>query len=322
MARLSVLAILVLIVALGACDPFGLPATRALEQGAADMLSSAGSYEMSGAYTQAGASWTLDLQFARPASMHIVLTRQGVKLEAVLVGKDVYFRGQQFLASQLAQNPLAPSLVQAAGNAWWKNSVFAPPSMPDFMDGASVRSTFLGSAVSQRVDHQAVGGVDAVELSGVRANVYIASSPPFHLLRVHLKPGVQVDGVTDADLTYSNVGKDFGIVAPTDVIDFSNLSTLPPLYSVEAVDASACTPSQCLVSARVRNLGGLTAARGPSTVNFTMRAPGSSTPIGSCSATVQPDVGYNSTTTVSCTITGQPVNAATVTATADNPGRA
>jgi hypothetical protein len=36
---------------------------------------------------------------------------------------------------------------------------------------------------------------------------------------------------------------------------------------------------------------------------------------------VQPDVGYNSTTTVSCTVSAQAVNAAVITATADNPGR-
>ena len=43
--------------------------------------------------------------------------------------------------------------------------------------------------------------------------------------------------------------------------------------------------------------------------------------LGGCIATVQPDVGYNATTTASCTIAGQPVNAAVVTAVADNPGR-
>ena len=46
--------------------------------------------------------------------------------------------------------------------------------------------------------------------------------------------------------------------------------------------------------------------------------------LGSCQAQVRPDVGYNSTTGVSCTIggvSGAP-NAAIVTATADNPGQA
>jgi hypothetical protein len=47
--------------------------------------------------------------------------------------------------------------------------------------------------------------------------------------------------------------------------------------------------------------------------------------LGSCQARVQPDVGYNSTTTVGCTmggVNGQQVSAAIVTAAADNPGHA
>jgi hypothetical protein len=47
-------------------------------------------------------------------------------------------------------------------------------------------------------------------------------------------------------------------------------------------------------------------------------------PVGRCQTPVVPDVGYNATTTVSCTIndvTVQLSNAATVTATPDNPGR-
>jgi hypothetical protein len=47
--------------------------------------------------------------------------------------------------------------------------------------------------------------------------------------------------------------------------------------------------------------------------------------LGTCSAQVSPDVGYNATTTVTCTFANldlQQANAATVTASADNPGRA
>ena len=317
----SVIAIVALLVATAACDPFGLPSTRSLESGAADMLSRARSYEISGTYASGTAQRKIDLQFARPSSRRLTVSDGTAQLEAIIVGNDAYFRGKDFLAAKLGSNPLAPGLVEAAGSAWWKDSVTLVPSLPDFMDGVTFRATFLGSAVTARTDHQTVAGVDAVELSGTRADVYIASAAPFHLLRVHLKPGVQVDGMTQADFTYSNAGKDFGIAAPTEVIDFTNLSTLPPIYTVEAVDTSACG-SPCVVTARVRNLGGLTGAKGPSTINFTMRAPGGTTPIGSCSAIVQPDVGYNATTTASCTIAGQAVNAAVITAVADNPGRA
>jgi len=181
-------------------------------------------------------------------------------------------------------------------------------------------ATFLGSAATQRTDHQPVGGLDAVELSGARADVFIASASPYQLLRVHLKKGVVVDGISDADLKYSNVDHDFKISAPTDVIDFGNLSTLPPIYTVISVDTSGCG-SPCVVSAKLKNLGGMTGASAPSTITFAMNDAANGQALGSCQARVQPDVGYNATTTVSCTIAGQATNAAVVTATADNPGR-
>lgn len=285
------------------------------------MLNSTRSYEISGSYGSAAAPWTIDQQLTRPNARHVLLDHQDLKVEAIIVGKDAYFRGQAFMASRLGQNPDVPGLVQAAGNAWWRDTVSLVPSLPDFTDGATFRATFLGSAVTERADHRPVRGVDAVELSGVRADVFIATAPPYHVLRVHLKPGVQVDGLLEADLTYTNVDKDFAIAAPKDVIDFANLSTLPPIYTVLSVDTSGCG-SPCVVSARVKNLGGTTGAKGPSEIEFVMRAPGSATPIASCTAFVQPDVSYNSTTTVSCTLNVQASNAAVVTASAHNPGHA
>jgi hypothetical protein len=68
----------------------------------------------------------------------------------------------------------------------------------------------------------------------------------------------------------------------------------------------------------------MTGARAPSTITFTMTDTASQQPVGQCQTQVVPDVGYNATATVSCTIddvTAQRSNAATVTATPDNPGR-
>ena len=306
--------------ALSACDPFGLPATRALENGAAGMLTSATSLEIAGDYLEAGARWTIDLQIARPAARHVLVTNpQGEKVEAIIVGRDAYFRGQQFLAKHLGSDPLSQSLAKAAGSAWWKDTADLVPNLPELTDGATFRSTFLGSAVTRRTDHQSVDGVDAVELSGTRADVFIASAPPYPLLRIHLNKDAVIDGISDGDLHFSNVNHDFRITAPTDVINFSNLSTLPPIYTVVSVDTSGCG-SPCVVAAKVKNLGGVAAAIAPSTVTFTMTDPASKQTLGTCQAKVQPDVGYNSTTTVSCTVSAQAVNAAVITATADNPG--
>lgn len=320
-AQAKLVPALALIVALAAaCDPFGLPATRALEGGVQSMLTSAKSFELAGDYTAEGARWTIDIQLTRPDSRHVTVKSSVDEVEAIIVGGNAYFRGQAFLAKHLGSDPLSQNIARAAGNAWWKDVASLVPSFPDLTDGAVFRTNFLGPAVTTRTDHQAVGGVDAVELSGARADVYIASASPYQLLRVHLKQGVVVDGISDADLRYTNVDHDFGITAPPDVIDFGNLSTLPPIYTVVSVDTSGCA-TPCVVSARLKNIGGVTGARAPSSVTFTMTDPTTKQVIGTCSATVQPDVGFNATTNVSCAMSGRPVNAAVVTATADNPGR-
>jgi len=316
----QVLGLALVMAALAACDPFGLPSTRSLESGAASMFTTATSYEMKGSYTAAGADWTVDMQYTRPSKRHLTVGSASEQVEAVIIDGDAFYRGQAFLAKHLGSDPLSQSIARVAGNAWWKDTAGLVPTFQDLTSEAAFRSNFLGPAVDKRTDHQLVDGIDAVELSGRRADVFIASAPPYRLLRVHLKEGVVVDGIAGADLRFSNVDKDFGIAAPTDVINFSNLSTLPPIYRVSSIDTSACG-SPCTVSATLRNLGGTVGARAPSTVTFTMTDPISKQALGTCTATVESDVGYNSSTTVSCTINAKPVNGAVVTATVENPGR-
>jgi len=269
-------------------------------------------------------TWTVDLQLSRPGAQHITVSGTNLKVEVVVVGGAAYFRGHQFLADHMGTDPLSQDLVKAAGNAWWKGSAGQVPQLPDLTDGATFRATFLGPAVTQRTDHVTVDGIDAVELSGARADVFIAAQAPYNLMRVHMNKKVVIDGISDGDFKYGNFDKDFGIAAPKDVIDFSNLSTLPPIYTVVSVDTSGCL-SPCVVSALLKNLGGMTAAVAKSTVTFTMTDSVSKRVLGTCSTQVSPDVGYNASTTVTCTFANLDIhqaNAATVTATADNPGRA
>lgn len=311
--------------ATAACDPtlgLTLPSERALEDGAANGLAESKSFEVKGSYaTGSGPIWNVDLQYT-PGAQHANASSAGVSVEAIILGPVAYFRGQSFLASHLGNDPLSQNLVKVAGNAWWMGAPGYIPAMKEFTDGATFRSTFLGSANTRRSDHQSVDGQDAVELSGTRADIYIAAAPPNRLLRVHLKSGAVVDTLSDADLHYSRYNAVGLIKAPTDVIDFSNLSTLPPIYTVLSVDTSACA-APCAVSAVLKNLGGPTGATGPSIVTFTLAAAVSGTQLGTCQAAVVPDVGYNATTTVSCTINvaTPPENAAVVTASVNNPGR-
>jgi hypothetical protein len=267
---------------------------------------------------------TVDFEFVRPGTEHILVTGTRTKVEAIVIGAEAYFRGNDFLSSHMGADQLSRNLVRVAGNSWWKGSVGDAPQLPDLTNGSSFRATFLGTVITQRKDHASVDGLDAVVLSGPRADVYIAANPPYRVLRVVTKNGVFVDGITDADLRFGDFDRDFGIAVPKDVIDFSNLSTLPPLYTVVSVDTTGCA-SPCAVSVLLKNLGGLALAQAPSSVTFTLTDPATGKVVSSCKAQVRPDVGYNSTTTVGCTIPGVDggqVNSAVVTAVADNPGHA
>ncbi len=301
----------------------GAPTTRALEQAAADSLSATSSFEVTGTYLEGTAPLRTDLQVTRGGALRIVFNAGTPnQLEAIIDGGQSYFRGQRYLASHLGSDPASQSLAAAAGTSWWKSAIASVPAMPDFLDGAAFRAAFLGSAVRSRTDHVTIDGADTVDLSGPRADVYIGETSPHRLVHLRMKSGVMVDGIYGADFHYGAYDRDFGIQPPADVIDFSNLSTLPPVYTVVSVDTSACA-SPCVVSAQVMNLGGERGAAGPSTVTFTMSDAATGAVLARCETGVVPDVGYNETTTVTCTMSataGAP-NAAIVTATAQNPGR-
>ena len=322
MVRTGVAAVALALV-LAACSlPFdlGQPTTRSLESEAADALGPSATFTVHGTYTVRSATWTIGITFARPDRESLDVKGPDGQVDAIVVGSQAYFRGQAFLAQHMGSDPQAQALVRAAGNAWWKGSTALLPAMPDLTTGAGFRTTFLGAAVTHRTNDVPVDGVDTVELSGPRADVYIRSTEPHQLVRVRMKPGASIDGIAGADLGYGGFNAALAIAAPADVIDFTNLSTLPPIYTIVSVDTSRCS-SACVVSAELRNLGGSTGARAASTVTFTLTSGGASA--GSCSIQVNPDVGYNGTTSVTCTIaySGQLASGANVTATVDNPGR-
>jgi len=314
------------LVTLAACDlPFGLglPTIQALNSGAGDSLDAAGSFRITGVYTESATVWKMDLEMVRPGSEHLFLSAQDVNLEAILTAGRSYFRGRQFLVSHMGSDPYSQSLVQAAGDNWWSGlPAAAPPTLVDFTKGSSLRSTFLGTAVTSRTDHVAVGGVPAIELSGPRADVFLSEAPPYRVMRIRMKKGALVDGVSAADFVYSDFGRDFAIAAPAGALNFADLSTLPPVYTILSVDTSGCA-FPCVVSASLKNLGGKSGARAPSTVKFTMTDPQTNTVLGDCQVAVLPNVGHSATAMVSCTIAGvngADHNAAVVTATADNSG--
>jgi len=318
---------LAMVLLVSACEPplgVGLPTVRELESGAIARLASARSLEVAGSYLESGDAWDVDVQVVRAGAQHVLAVRGGVHVEAILIGKDGYFRSQELLAQQLNGDPASRSLAAAAGNGWWKGLVSSAPKLSDFTESDKVKATFINADLVSRRDHVAESGVDTAVLSGPRGDVYIREAAPHELVRLRMAPGATVDGITRADLRFSHYGADFNIVAPSSVINFADLSTLPPNYTVLSVDTAGCG-SPCVVRAAVKNLGGMTGAQSPSTIRFDMADLVSGAITGSCVAPVVPDVGYNSTATVSCTIAGATsvdFGAARVTATPINPGHA
>ena len=316
-----------MVLIVSACEPplgLGLPTVRELESGGIARLASAKSLEVAGSYLELGDAWDVDVQVVRAGAKHVLAARSGVHVEAILIGKDGYFRSQELLAQQLNGDPASRSLATAAGNAWWKGLVSSAPSLSDFTDSDKVKATFINADLVSRRDHVPESGLDTAELSGPRADVYVNEAAPHELVRLRMAPGATVDGITRADLRFSHYGADFNIVAPPSVINFADLSTLPPNYTVLSVDASGCG-SPCVVRAAVKNLGGKTGAKAPSTIRFDMTDLASGAVTSTCTATVVPDIDYNTTTTVSCTISGGAgvdFGAAKVVATPINPGHA
>ncbi|HEV2953090.1 MAG TPA: hypothetical protein VG015_03265 [Candidatus Dormibacteraeota bacterium] len=310
---------------LPACDlPFGLSLARTpdLLNGAATQLATASTFEVTGAYTVAGSPWLIDVQVVRPNTEHVKVNEKGIDLEGIQIGARAYFRGQAFLAQQLGSAPNVTNLVKAVGDRWWTSGSSTPPDFSAFTDPTRIKADFLNTLLVTRKDHLLVEGTDTAELSDPQQDLYVQEVSPHRLVRLHLKTGSTVAGISNGNIDFTNYGKDFGIVPPPEVIDFNNLSTLPPNYTVLSVDTSGCGISTCVVAAKVQNLGGTTGAMAPSTVSFAVVDTGSGKAIGNCVATVSPDLAYNATGVVSCVVPG--VSAASfvsaqVTATPTNP---
>ena len=211
----------------------------------------------------------------------MVITRANLHLDAIQVGPAEYFRGQQFAAERLGSDPVALAVVRAAATGWWKGLPGTVPALAEFTRGDAFRTAFLGAAVTRRTDGVEVGGVRAVELSGRRADVWVASGRPHRVLAVRLQAGVTVDGITGAVFQYGGYGSRVDIAPPSQVIDFSTLSVAPPIYTVLAVDTSACAAT-CVLAASLKNLGGSAPTVSPSTVRFTVTDPASGAPVGTC----------------------------------------
>ena len=296
------------LLAAGCGSPFGgqsLPSTSQLVNGAADGFAKATSLEVSGTFTEASASYTVDIQFAPPSTAHLTVTQNNkLRFEGLAVNGKIFFRGRDFIALLLGSGTSDQQLAKAVGDRWFTSSApkdVIPLDVSPFTDASKVKANFLTTLPAKRKDNVTSSGVMTAELTTDDYIVNITEASPYRLVSLRTAQGKTVQQLTDATLAYSNFNKDFAIQTPTDVVDKDNHSTWPPMYTRVSIEHSGCN-DPCTLSAVYRNDGGTTGASAPSTVNFTLTSKADGSALGSCKATIQPDVANGQTVTESCSI--------------------
>jgi hypothetical protein len=278
----------------------GLASTAQLINGAGDSITKASGFEMSGAFDGASGSYAMDLQYTAPTTAHVVMTRNNLQIEFIQVDGKVYYRGKDFIASQLGSNAGAQKILRAIGDRWFSSASATPVDMSGFTDASKVKASFLQDFTVARKDNVSSSGLMTAELSADSYVLNITESSPHRLVYLRTVLGKTVNNFTNIKLAFTNYNKSFGTVAPANVFDLDDKSTWPPLYTAVSVENSRCS-DPCVLSAVLRNDGGLTGASAPSTVTFSV-LDNSNNALGSCKVTISPDIANGKQVTESCSI--------------------
>lgn len=312
--------------AVAACGlPFGLghPSAAQLESGAADNLAKAKSYEAKATFLDGPKAYSVDIEYAAPSTVHIGGTQGDNALEMLSYNGKAYYKGQLFLDTVLV-DPNAQKVLKGAHDRWVTSSQVPAIDTSEITDPSKARLLLSGVA-SGRQDDVTYNGQNTAELTLPAVIVNITEDSPYRLVRLRSIADQSLGGVSHLDVAFSNYNKDFGIQAPSDVFDFDDPTTWPPLYHVDAFTTEpnpmTCN-DPCVLTADMENTGGLNGASAPSTVTFVLTASDQSS-LGTCKVTIQPDRPHGQKFTVSCSIQSPAwTNYAgnyTYTATADNP---
>ncbi len=315
--RKVLMAAVVCFLAAGCGLPFGIgqASTSQLVNGAADSLAKASGFEVAGKFTTGTDKFEVDIQYQSSGSAHINVTVNTTQIEAIQSNSKVYYHGKDAASTFVGSDAFGQAEPVAVGDKWFTTSKATPMDMSGFTDASKVKANFLNTLSLSRKDDVTVNGVNTAELSDSESIINIAESSPYELVRLRTQPGKTSSSASDLDLTFSNYNKDFKISVPADALNLDDPSTFPPFYQVTAIDISGCTGDPCPVSATVQNEGGTKGAPAPSTVTFTATKDADSSTLGTCKATISPDVANAAKVTVSCSITG-----GAWTAFVNNPG--
>jgi hypothetical protein len=293
--------------AAAACGlPFGigLPSTSELINGATDSLSKASGFEVAGSFTSGTDTYKIDIQYLSTGAAHMDVTVGTTHVELIQVNGKVYYHGKEAAASFVGTDTFGQAQPTAVGTKWFTTSKATPIDMSGFTDASKVKANFLSTVSVSRKDGVSINGVDTAELSDSDSILNITESSPHQLVRLRTQSGKTVSGVTNGDLAFTNYNKAFAITEPAGALNLDDPTTFPPYYEVTNIDLSKCTTDPCTVAATVQNKGGTQGASASSTVTFTLTNDADSSVVGTCKATVSPDIANGQSVTVSCTITG------------------
>jgi len=290
-----------------ACSlPFGIgqASTSQLVNGAADSLAKASGFEVNGKFTSGSDKFAIDIKYQSSGTAHVDVTVNTTKIEAIQSNGKVYYHGKDAAATFVGSDAFGQAEPIAVGDKWFTTSKATPLDMSGFTDASKVKANFLNTLSLSRKDDVTVNGVNTAELSDSETIINVTESSPYELVRLRTQPGKTSDSVSDMDLAFGSYNKDFAISVPTDALNLDDPSTFPPFYQVTAINLSRCNGDPCNVSATVQNSAGTKGASAPSTVTFTATNDADSSVLGTCKATISPDVANGAKATVSCAITG------------------
>jgi len=301
--RIRVLAMVMAAAGLAAagCGGQSLPSTSELVNGAADGFGKATGLEITGTFVENSFNYTIDMQITPPNTAHLTMTQNALHIESEQVNGKVFYRGKEFVASVLGTAPEDKQLANAVGDRWFTSKDATPIDVSGFSDATKVKANFLNTLSVTRKDNVTSNGVVTAELTGADYILNITEASPHRLVQLRTAQGKTVQEMTDAKLAFSNYNKDLAIQAPTDVVAKDNSSTWPPRYTRVSIEHSRCD-DPCTLSAVYKNDGGTTGASAPSTITFTLTSKADGSALGSCKATIQPDVANGETVTESCSI--------------------
>ena len=295
---------------IAACGlPFGLgrASTSQLENGAADNLAKAKSFEAKGTFSESGTSYKFDTEYVAPSTEDVKVTQGNLDYEILQLSGKVYVKGSQYLASVIGNSPEDQSIVKVVADRWYTTKDITPIDTSSITDANKVKANFLTTIADKRSDDVNIDGQQTAELTLSDSIVNITENSPYRLVRLRSVKGKTVNGVSDFDMTFSNYDKDFGIQQPTNVFDFDDPTTWPPLYKVDSVSqktvpgTSSCD-DPCVLSAVMENLGGVNGASSPSTVTFSLTSDTDNSSLGTCKVTIQPNHPHGQQFNVSCSI--------------------